>query len=155
MIIRKIFRKFSCRNICKIFLSNSFHLPLPWESARAPLDVIVNCIYLIFPSRWCSRSTLQSSMVNAPWIYPVDEEDISIYFQHRSYHVVSVASRRRRIPFHLESVLPRYSKHYSFCTLSSHLLVSMVIRRGVASPVNRPQVDCRCIYIYITQTICI
>lgn len=34
---------------------------------------------------------------------------------------------------------PRYSKHYSFCTLSSHLLVSMVIRRGVRVPCGSPR----------------
>lgn len=46
------------------------------------------------------------------------------------------------IHFHLERVGPRYSKHRSFCTLSLRRrpFVSMVIRRGVVSPVDRASV---------------
>lgn len=88
-------------------------------------------MHLIFLS--ISRYVLRSSIVNASRAYILYRwKDPYIFIS--SYHTADSAAR---IPFHLEGVRPRYSKHYSFCTLSSHLLVSMVIRRGVASPVGR------------------
>lgn len=70
---------------------------------------------------------------------------ISLYFQQRSLSAITSRYYPRESPFHLKGLRARYSKRYSVCTLSSHLLVSMVIRRGVASPAGRPraQVDCR------------
>lgn len=41
------------------------------------------------------------------------------------------------LPPRPKGVRARYSKRYGVCTLSSHLLVSMVIRRGVAPPRRR------------------
>lgn len=108
---------------------NIFHA----RARRLLLRVTANYIYSTFSTSIASIDAIR--FYSRRWqIYPVYMR-ISLYFQRCS--PLSRRDTTARIPFPSKGLRARYSKRYSVCTLSSHLLVSMVIRRGDASPAGR------------------